>query len=222
MIPSSMKFSMEGATPSFEDNDGQVIAAGGHVRLRIKGIRSELNQMFAIGSIREDYLGYELAPLSEYIMPITDRLFFTVLFSTSRCYDIADTKNLLQLHGGKHVDFISLFLLRRVYHKSGLQRGVGDMGRERKRREKTHIKARKAMFTFFMSSNKIPNRNKNCSFSLLHHLSISDIRSHCWPVIDLDRQLCYLRVKAMLMRWYHQQWHTESHCWPLRDLDQQQ
>jgi hypothetical protein len=106
MIPSSMKFSMEGATPTFEDNDGQTITAGGHVRLRIKGIRSELNQMFAIGSIREDYLGYELAPLSEQVvMPVTDRCIFSVLCSTSRCSDITDTTNpnffgSLQLHGG--------------------------------------------------------------------------------------------------------------------------
>jgi len=57
MIPSSLKFSMEGAAPSFEDSEGQTIAAGVQIRLRIKGIRSELNQMFAIGSIREDYLG---------------------------------------------------------------------------------------------------------------------------------------------------------------------
>lgn len=57
MIPSSLKFSMEGATPSFADNEGQTVEAGSQVRLRIKGIRSELNQMYAIGSIREDYLG---------------------------------------------------------------------------------------------------------------------------------------------------------------------
>ena len=137
MIPSSMKFSMEGATPSFEDNDGQVIAAGGHVRLRIKGIRSELNQMFAIGSIREDYLGYELAPLSDHIMPITDRLFFfTVLFSTSRCYDIADTKNLLQLHGGKHVDFFFLVLVTASVPQIWTSARRWRHGAREKRREK--------------------------------------------------------------------------------------
>lgn len=61
MIPSQLKFSMEGATPSFADNEGQIVEAGSQVRLRIKGIRSELNQMYAIGSIREDYLGYDEA-----------------------------------------------------------------------------------------------------------------------------------------------------------------
>lgn len=68
MIPSSLKYSVEGATPSFADNEGQIVEAGSQVRLRIKGIRSELNQMYAIGSIREDYLGYELLGLSVVIV----------------------------------------------------------------------------------------------------------------------------------------------------------
>lgn len=72
MIPSQLKFSMEGATPSFADNEGQTVEAGSQVRLRIKGIRSELNQMYAIGSIREDYLGYE-AIYHEQIALVTDR-----------------------------------------------------------------------------------------------------------------------------------------------------
>jgi DNA-directed RNA polymerase II subunit RPB7 len=184
MIPSSMKFSMEGATPSFEDNDGQVITAGGHVRLRIKGIRSELNQMFAIGSIREDYLGYELAPLSEQATPITDRDGFLVLFSTSRCPDIADTKNLLQLHGGSTATFfLFLFLLQRVYHNLNFSEALETWGARESEREKIHIKARKAMFTFFMSSNKIPNRNRNCSFSLRsHHLVPSGHQSIIIPL----------------------------------------
>lgn len=60
MIPSEMKYTVEGSTPAFVDNDGQTIEAKSQVRVRIKGIRSELGQMFAIGSIREDYLGYVL------------------------------------------------------------------------------------------------------------------------------------------------------------------
>ena len=72
MIPSSLKFSMEGATPSFADNEGQTVEAGSQVRLRIKGIRSELNQMYAIGSIREDYLGYEEITRQDQITLNTD------------------------------------------------------------------------------------------------------------------------------------------------------
>lgn len=53
-----MKYNAEGSTPNFSESDGMVIERMSQVRLRIKGIRGELGQMFAIGSIREDYLGY--------------------------------------------------------------------------------------------------------------------------------------------------------------------
>ena len=59
MIPSSLKYTVEGSTPCFTDNEGQTIERESQVRLRIKGIRGEMGQMFAIGSIREDYLGYD-------------------------------------------------------------------------------------------------------------------------------------------------------------------
>ena len=55
-----MKYNAEGSTPSFSEADGMTVERGSQVRLRIKGIRGELGQMFAIGSIREDYLGYAI------------------------------------------------------------------------------------------------------------------------------------------------------------------
>ena len=57
MIPQQLKYTVEGATPSFTDGVDQTVERGSQVRLRIKGIRGEMGQMFAIGSIREDYLG---------------------------------------------------------------------------------------------------------------------------------------------------------------------
>ena len=57
MIPSQLKYTVEGSTPSFTDNAEQTVERGAQVRLRIKGIRGEIGQMYAIGSIREDYLG---------------------------------------------------------------------------------------------------------------------------------------------------------------------
>ncbi len=64
MIPTSMKYNAEGSAPSFTESDGgMTVERGSQVRLRIKGIRGELGQMFAIGSIREDYLGYALVML---------------------------------------------------------------------------------------------------------------------------------------------------------------
>ena len=150
MIPSSLKFSMEGATPSFEDSDGQLIAAGVHIRLRIKGIRSELNQMFAIGSIREDYLGYEPA-LTEHITSITD-----TLLSVLSCRNIEIAP---------HNPFLSSCLTRAVrrfffFHPcnsgvlhSGLQRGVGETGQrvEKNRGEDKYV--------YVFMPIKIPNRN---------------------------------------------------------------
>ena len=59
MIPAAMKYNAEGSAPNFSDAD-QMVERGSQVRLRIKGIRGELGQMFAIGSIREDYLGWVL------------------------------------------------------------------------------------------------------------------------------------------------------------------
>ena len=58
MIPPTMKYSAEGSAPNFSDAEGMTVERGSQVRLRIKGMRSELGQMYAIGSIREDYLGY--------------------------------------------------------------------------------------------------------------------------------------------------------------------
>lgn len=55
-----MKYTAEGSAPNFSDAEGMTVERGSQVRLRIKGIRGELGQMFAIGSIREDYLGYAL------------------------------------------------------------------------------------------------------------------------------------------------------------------
>lgn len=60
MIPPMMKYSSEGSAPNFSDAEGMTVERGSQVRLRIKGLRGELGQMYAIGSIREDYLGYDI------------------------------------------------------------------------------------------------------------------------------------------------------------------
>jgi len=112
MIPSSLKFSMEGATPSFADNEGQTVEAGSQVRLRIKGIRSELNQMYAIGSIREDYLGYEEATRHERFALDTDRRL--VLSCSSRFHaTTTSTTVFLKLSIGRAALFM---FVTAVYH----------------------------------------------------------------------------------------------------------
>ena len=109
MIPGTFKYTVEGSTPSFADNEGQVIEAQTQVRLRIKGIRSELGQMYAIGSIREDYLGYGLVVRSSGNHAHTD------LIAVLSCSNIA----MLVLHPfGRLVTISGL----------RLQRGVGGTG----------------------------------------------------------------------------------------------
>lgn len=57
MIPSDIKFD-ENATPAqYTDNGDQVIEKGTHVRIKMVGVRSDVGNMFAIGSIKEDFLG---------------------------------------------------------------------------------------------------------------------------------------------------------------------
>lgn len=57
MIPSDIKFDGNATPPQFTDNGDQVIERGTHVRVKIKGIRGEVDQMYAIATIKEDYLG---------------------------------------------------------------------------------------------------------------------------------------------------------------------
>jgi len=57
MIPSDIKFDGNATPPQFTDNADQVIERGTHIRIKLKGIRGEVGQMFAIATIKEDYLG---------------------------------------------------------------------------------------------------------------------------------------------------------------------
>ena len=53
MIPSDIKFDGNATPPQFTDNQDQVIEKGTHVRVKIKGIRGEVGQMFALATIKE-------------------------------------------------------------------------------------------------------------------------------------------------------------------------
>ncbi|KAI4730432.1 hypothetical protein E4T49_01790 [Aureobasidium sp. EXF-10728] len=57
MIPSDIKFDGNATPPQFTDNADQVIERGTHIRVKIKGIRGEVGQMYAIATIKEDFLG---------------------------------------------------------------------------------------------------------------------------------------------------------------------
>lgn len=53
MIPADIKFDGNAAPPQWTDNADQVIEKGSHIRVKIKGIRSELGNMYAIATIKE-------------------------------------------------------------------------------------------------------------------------------------------------------------------------
>lgn len=57
MIPPEIKYDGNATPPQFTDNGEQVIERSTQVRVKIKGIRGEVGQMYAIGTIREDFLG---------------------------------------------------------------------------------------------------------------------------------------------------------------------
>ena len=70
MIPSDIKWDPNATPPQFTDNGDQVIEKGTHLRIKIMGTRSDVGSMFAIGSIKEDFLGF-VPCLWSYRLPLT-------------------------------------------------------------------------------------------------------------------------------------------------------
>ena len=58
MIPGDIKYDPNATPPQYTNNEDTVIEPGAHVRCKIIGTRNEVGKMWAIGSIKEDYLGY--------------------------------------------------------------------------------------------------------------------------------------------------------------------
>lgn len=56
LIPSNMKFDPTANPPAYQNSD-EIIEKGTRIRLRIVGTRTDVNEIYAIGSINEDYLG---------------------------------------------------------------------------------------------------------------------------------------------------------------------
>ena len=59
-IPGDIKFDPNATPPQYTDNGDQVIENGTHIRVKIIGIRPDVGKMYAVGSIMEDYLGYDV------------------------------------------------------------------------------------------------------------------------------------------------------------------
>lgn len=57
LIPSDIKWDPNATPPQYTDNGDQVIEKGTHLRIKLIGTRSDVGSMFAIGSVKEDFLG---------------------------------------------------------------------------------------------------------------------------------------------------------------------
>jgi DNA-directed RNA polymerase II subunit RPB7 len=53
MIPAEITFNSLATPPQWTDNGQQVIEKGKPVRIKIKGIRSDMGNIYAIGTINE-------------------------------------------------------------------------------------------------------------------------------------------------------------------------
>ena len=57
LIPPDIKWDPNATPPQYTDNGDQVIEKGTHLRIKLIGTRSDVGAMFAIGSVKEDFLG---------------------------------------------------------------------------------------------------------------------------------------------------------------------
>ncbi|GKT75798.1 DNA-directed RNA polymerase II subunit rpb7 [Colletotrichum tofieldiae] len=64
LIPSEIKWDPNATPPQFTNNEDTIIEPGTHVRVKVIGTRTEVGEMWAIGSIKEDYLGRGRASLT--------------------------------------------------------------------------------------------------------------------------------------------------------------
>lgn len=53
MIPSDIHFDANATPPQWTDNGEQVIEKGTNIRIKIKGLRSEVDKMYAVGTMKE-------------------------------------------------------------------------------------------------------------------------------------------------------------------------
>lgn len=79
-MPKTCKYDANATPPQFTDHEGLTIESGSHVRVKIAGIRNEVGEIRAIGSINEDYLGYGIGYarcIFEYLLITTADLYKT-------------------------------------------------------------------------------------------------------------------------------------------------
>jgi hypothetical protein len=64
LIPPEIKWDADAVPPQYTDHAEQIIEKGTNLRVKLIGLRNDVRNMFAIGSIKEDYLGYDNFPES--------------------------------------------------------------------------------------------------------------------------------------------------------------
>lgn len=88
LMPKTCKYDANATPPQFTDHEGLTIESGSHVRVKIAGIRNEVGEIRAIGSINEDYLGYGIGPacsiFDSLLMTATTDLYKTKTLRTRR------------------------------------------------------------------------------------------------------------------------------------------
>ncbi|KAI8629276.1 RNA polymerase Rpb7-like domain-containing protein [Xylariaceae sp. FL1651] len=67
LIPQEIRWDPNATPPQFTNNEDTTIEVGTHVRVKILGTRAEVGELWAIGSIKEDYLGYG-SPYSGFLI----------------------------------------------------------------------------------------------------------------------------------------------------------
>lgn len=58
MMAHFWKFDGNSSPPAFVDDEGNVLMKGSPVRIKFFGVRTEIGQMFALGSTKDSYLGF--------------------------------------------------------------------------------------------------------------------------------------------------------------------
>jgi hypothetical protein len=70
-MPDEIQYDANATPPQFTNNADMVIEPGTHIRVKIIGLRTEVGEMWAIGSINGDFLGcVTLQPVSMTLLDV--------------------------------------------------------------------------------------------------------------------------------------------------------
>ena len=138
MVPGDVKWDPNATPPQYTNNTDTVIEKGSQLRLKIMGTRSDVGSMFAIGSIKEDYLGYS----SPWVVLFPYLIDYRTLWAHCRygCDDIhhsahltcsrstllgpQSSKSIQRLRQSRITDYLALCLDRFSEGRGGMMRRI--------------------------------------------------------------------------------------------------